>query len=96
MPPRQDPSAYQKQNFRAQTDSDSTIHSEKQTNKQYYEGSSQIKKAHQLAGRTFVIISQEIVDELRINQNTWFRVDIAGNGITLTITHWKENIGLMK
>jgi hypothetical protein len=92
--PRTDSLAYQKQKHCAHNESDTTIVCEEHINKQYPEGFRQIEKAHQLAGKTFIVIPQEIVDKLCINQDTWFREDITGNRITLTITQWKENGGL--
>ncbi|MFY9966040.1 MAG: hypothetical protein WAK50_09910 [Nitrososphaeraceae archaeon] len=70
------------------------IESEEHINKQYSGGIGRLKNAHQFAGKTFIVISQEIVNKLCINQDTWFREDITGNAITLTITQWKENWGL--
>lgn len=76
------------------TESGGTINSGKHISEQYSKGICRLKNAHQFAGKTFVVISQEIVDKLCINQDTWFREDITGNTITLTITQWKENGGM--
>jgi hypothetical protein len=93
MRPRQD-SGYQKQKYCAHSESDIEIDYGEHTNKQYSEGFRRIRKVHQFAGKTFIVIPQEIVDKHCINQDTWFREDITDNGITLTITQWKENGGL--
>jgi hypothetical protein len=77
----------------AHAESNGTTDSEEYINEQS-KGIGRLKNAHQFAGKTFIVISQEIVDKLCINQETWFREDITGNGITLTITQWKENGGL--
>lgn len=86
MPPRQNSIGYQKQNYGAHTESDSGIVKGEPINKEYSEGIPNFsRQAHQIAGRTFVIISQEIVDKLCINEDTWFQQDISGNGIVLRI-----------
>jgi hypothetical protein len=42
-----------------------------------------IKKAHRISGRTFVIISDDIVYELGIKEDTWFEEEVRVKGIFL-------------
>lgn len=94
MHPRQDSVRYQKQKYCEHNESDTTIDCKGQTNKQYSEEVHLIKKAHQLSGRTFVVISQEIVDKLCISQDTWFHQDLTSNGIILRILDRNGDGGL--
>jgi hypothetical protein len=92
MQPRTDSGVYQKQSTTpGYTESDSGIVREEPVNKEYSErGNSRLKKAHQISGRAIVIISQEIVDKLCIDEDTWFQQDISGNGILLRILEPRE------
>jgi hypothetical protein len=95
MVPRQDSIGYQKQRFCAHNESDSRIVKEEHVNKQCSDGTHPIKKAYQLGGKTFIIISQEIVDQLCITDDTWFQQEIINDEIVLRIINWNENGGLV-
>ena len=44
-----------------------------------------LKKAHLVSGKTFVVIDKYIVDQLGIDENTWFQQERSENGILLKI-----------
>ena len=94
MVPRTDPIVYQKQKYGAHIESDSRTDFEDYINKQYREGIHRIKHAYQLGGRTFVVLSEDIVDKLCVNENTWFRQDLTSNGIVLRILDRNGDGGL--
>lgn len=86
MHPRQDSFGYQKQKYGAHTESDSGNVKDERTNKEYTKlGNIHIKKVHQFAGKTFIAKSEDIVDKLCIDQNSWFQLDLTGEGIFLRI-----------
>jgi hypothetical protein len=94
LPPQTDSVVYQKQKYGAHSEPDSGIVKEEPINKEYSEVIPNLpRKAHQIAGRTFVIISQEIVDKLRIDEDTWFKQEIIGNRVILRILDWNEEGG---
>jgi len=44
-----------------------------------------LKKAHLVSGKIFVVIDNNIVDQLGIDENTWFQQERSENGILLKI-----------
>ena len=44
-----------------------------------------LKKAHIVSGKIFVVIDNNIVDQLGIDENTWFQQERSENGILLKI-----------
>jgi hypothetical protein len=44
-----------------------------------------LKQAHVVSGKTFVVIDNNIVDQLGIDENTWFQQERSENGILLKI-----------
>ena len=92
MPPQTNSSFYQNQEYGARTESDIRP-KEEPVIKQCSEGICRPKKAHQLWGKTFIIIPQEIVDKLCINEDTWFQQELINNGIVLRILNWNEKGG---
>jgi hypothetical protein len=44
-----------------------------------------LKKAHIVSGKIFVVIDNNIVNQLGIDENTWFEQERAENGILLKI-----------
>jgi|tagenome__1003787_1003787.scaffolds.fasta_scaffold20986771_5 hypothetical protein len=52
-----------------------------------------LKKAFCVSGKTMTIIHQEIVEQLGINEGTWFKQEATNNGIVLTITNFTTEIG---
>ena len=44
-----------------------------------------LKKAHFVSGKIFVVIDNNIVDQLGIDENTWFQQERSENGILLKI-----------
>ena len=44
-----------------------------------------LKKAHLVSGKTFVVIDNNILDQLGIDENTWFQQERSENGILLKI-----------
>ena len=86
MQPKTDSVVYQKQKYCTHTETDSGNVKDEHINKENSKlGNIRIKKAHQFAGKTFVVISQEIVDKLSINEDTWFQQELICNGIVLKI-----------
>ena len=43
----------------------------------------EVKRAHTISGRTFVVIADVIVYKLGINEDTWFEQQVIDNGIFL-------------
>ena len=44
-----------------------------------------LKQAHLVSGKIFVVIDRYIVDQLGIDENTWFQQERSENGILLKI-----------
>jgi hypothetical protein len=44
-----------------------------------------LKKAHIVSGKIFVVIDNNIVNQLGIDENTWFQQERSENGILLKI-----------
>jgi hypothetical protein len=44
-----------------------------------------LKQAHLVSGKIFVVIDNNIVDQLGIDENTWFQQERSENGILLKI-----------
>jgi hypothetical protein len=44
-----------------------------------------LKQAHLVSGKIFVVIDNNIVDQLGIDENTWFQQERSENGISLKI-----------
>jgi hypothetical protein len=44
-----------------------------------------LKRAHLVSGKIFVVIDNSIVDQLGIDENTWFQQERSENGILLKI-----------
>ena len=44
-----------------------------------------LKQAHLVSGKIFVVIDNNIVDQLGIDENTWFEQERSENGILLKI-----------
>ena len=44
-----------------------------------------LKQAHLVSGKIFVVIDRYIVDQLGIDENTWFQQERSENGISLKI-----------
>lgn len=93
MHPRQDSIGYQNRKYCAHNGFDIKVDGENHPNKQYPDGINQLRKAHQLCGKTFVVISDEIVNKLCINENTWFQQEVTDGGIVLRILNWNEKAG---